>query len=88
MSDTKPMNADIARALKALKPLSEKKDLPTHYHHKLALLMRGLEILGTELGRREEGAAKAEQAGEPCPMVGALADLAANNQAAINKLSF
>jgi hypothetical protein len=55
----KPMNADIARALKALKPLSEKKDLPTHFRHKLAVLERGLEILGIELGRREAGAAKA-----------------------------
>jgi hypothetical protein len=64
MSENKPMQADIAKALKTLKPLSEKKDLPSHYRHKVAVLMRGLEILGVELGRREAGAAEAQTASE------------------------
>lgn len=69
MADTKLMQPDVAKALKALKPLRDDEQLPSHYRHKVVVLMRGLEVLGTELGRREQGAAKAMRATSNDPSI-------------------
>ena len=59
----------IQQALKTMEPLVNDQELPLSYQSRLRHICRGLEILGEEIGRWQEGnkAAKKELAAAPQP---------------------